>query len=174
MAARGQAMASQNPRGGVGEGGGGPRSGASPPSPTPPTEVAPRPWPVAVVEVPAKAQRRRYTAAFKRQILEAADQCESPGDVGALLRREGLYASNLHRWRKLREQGGLEGAVPPPDRGPETKTNAPMARRLHDLQRDHAKLKRKLKQAEAIIALQKKVSEILGLTLAIPESDETS
>jgi transposase len=173
MAARGQAMASQDPRGGIGEDGGGPRSGASPPSPMPPTEVAPRPWPVAVVEVPPKAQRRRFTAAFKRQILEAADQCETPGDVGALLRREGLYASNLHRWRKLREQGGLEGAVLP-DRGPETTTNTPMARRLHDLQRDHAKLKRKLKQAEAIIELQKKVSEILGLTLAIPESDETS
>ena len=173
MAARAQALAPQEPEGGIGEGEGGPRSGASPPSPMPPTEVAPRPWPVAVVEVPAKAQRRRYTAAFKRQILEAADQCETPGDVGALLRREGLYASNLHRWRKLREQGGLEGAVPP-NRGPETTTNTPMARRLHDLQRDHAKLKRKLKQAEAIIELQKKVSEILGLTLAIPESDETS
>ena len=173
MAGRAQVMALQDSGGGVGEDGEGPRSGAFPPSPTPPTEVAPRPWPVAVVEVPAKAQRRRYTAAFKRQILEAADQCETPGDVGALLRREGLYASNLHRWRKLREQGGLEGAVPP-DRGPETSTNTPMARRLHDLQRDHAKLKRKLKQAKAIIALQKKVSEILGLTLAIPESDETS
>ena len=173
MAARGQAIASQDARGGVGEGAGGPRSGAASASPTPPTEVVPRPWPVAVVEVPAKAQRRRFTAAFKRQILEAADQCEAPGDVGALLRREGLYASNLHRWRKLRELGGLAGAVPP-DRGSEAPANTPMARRLHDLQRDHAKLKRKLKQAEAIIALQKKVSEILGLTLAIPESEETS
>jgi len=103
MAGRAQVMALQDSGGGVGEDGEGPRSGAFPPSPTPPTEVAPRPWPVAVVEVPAKAQRRRYTAAFKRQILEAADQCETPGDVGALLRREGLYASNLHRWRKLRE-----------------------------------------------------------------------
>ena len=168
MAGGAQVLARQDPKGGVGEGGEGPRSGAYSPSPTPPTEVAPKPWPVAVVEVPAKAQRRRFPAAFKRQVLEAADQCETPGEVGALLRREGLYASHLHRWRKLREEGGLGGGEPP--QGPPKTPHTPMARRLHELQRDHAKLKRKLKQAEAIIALQKKVSEILGLTLA--ESDE--
>jgi len=106
------------------------------------------------------------------QILEAADQCETPGDVGALLRREGLYSSHLCRWRKLREQGGLEG-LEPQRRGPKPSPNTPMARRLQELERDNERLKRKLKRAETIIEVQKKVSEILGITLASPDPDET-
>src|SRR5262245_42532929 len=151
MVAQAQALAQREERDGTGEGGA-QRSGA--PSSPRPSEVVARPWPPPGAEVDPKPERRRYTAAFKRRILQEADQCETAGEIGALLRREGLYGSHLHRWRKLREKGESEG-LEDQRRGPKPNPNTPMARRLQELERDNQRLKRKLKRAETIIEVQK-------------------
>lgn len=112
--------------------------------------------PVAQTEVVARPKRRTFSAAYKRSILDEADRCTEPGDIGALLRREGLYSSNLTTWRRQRERGELEGAK----RG--RKPASDEAKELKRLQRENARLKRKLEQAETIIEVQKKLSQLLG------------
>lgn len=107
----------------------------------PPTEVQPR------------ARRRRFTAAYKRQIVEEAAQC-GYGEVGALLRREGLYHSNLAKWRAEYETGMLS------DKPGGPRAN-PTAAEVKRLERENARLQRKLEQAEAIIAAQKKLARLL-------------
>ena len=113
------------------------------------------------VEVKPKKPRRRLTAAYKLRVLKEADKCEGPGEVGALLRREGLYSSSLSVWRKQRAQGAL-GALSE-KRGRKTKEVNPLEKENAQLKREKAKLESKLKQAEAIIEAQKKISEILGI-----------
>lgn len=108
-------------------------------------------------EVVAKATRRQFSAAEKCRILEEADRT-AKGQIGQLLRREGIYTSHLKKWRKERETGSLE----PKKRGPEAN---PLTVENRKLRAQNAKLEKKLKQAEQIIELQKKVSEILGVTL---------
>jgi len=117
-------------------------------------------------EVVVKAERRRFTAEYKRRILQAADACTQPGEVGALLRREGLYSSHLTTWRGQRERGELQGLTPA-KRGPKAD---PQAAEVARLQRENDRLQAQLERAELIIDVQKKVSQLLGLTLSA--SDE--
>lgn len=138
-----------------------PRSGGSP---TDERAVVPVPDP----EVPAKLQRRRFTAEYRLRILKAADACKRPGEVGALLRREGLYSSHLTNWRRQREEGALRD-LRARRRGPVPKRVDP---RVTQLEAENRRLQRKLQRAETIITLQKKVAEILGIPLKPLDNDE--
>ena len=119
-------------------------------------------------EVPAKVQRRRFTAEYQRRILREADACKQHGALGALLRREGLYSSHLVNWRRQREQGELV-AGRARKRGPMPK---PVDPRVRQLEVENRRLQRKLARAETIITLQKKVAEILGIPLKPLDIDE--
>ena len=120
-------------------------------------------------EVPAKVQRRQFTAEYRRRILKEADACKKPGSLGALLRREGLYSSHLSHWRRQREQGELV-AGRARKRGP---TPTPVDPRMKQLEVENRRLQRKLARAETIITLQKKIAELLGIPLTPLDSDET-
>jgi transposase-like protein len=149
---------------GAGEATGAP-AGAARPEDTP----APgRPDP-EVVEFPTK---RRFSAEYKMRIIAEADACKSPGEVGALLRREGLYDSHLYRWRKKQREGAL-GALAPGKRGPEPDPAAPLKKKIAALERENAQLKNKLAQAETIIDVQKKVAGLLGAPLRGPGNTES-
>ena len=113
-------------------------------------------------EVPENKPRRRFTAKYKLQILEEADACTEPGQIGALLRREGLYSSNVTTWRRQRDEGQLQG-LSPKKRGRKAKAVNPLAQRVAELERETQQLRNKLKKAEIIIEVQKKISEILGI-----------
>ena len=123
--------------------------------------------------VPTMAQRRRFTAKEKLRILEEADKCTNPGEMGALLRREGIYSSYLSRWRRERERGQLTG-LSPKKRGPKPAADEALMDRMARLERENKRLQARLAQAEAIIEAQKKLSEILGLDPLEKESDERS
>jgi transposase-like protein len=114
--------------------------------------------------VSERAARRRFTAEYKLRVLRQGDTCAGTGELGALLRREGLYSSHLTTWRRQREQGGL-AALSPMKRGRPAVPSSPLARRVAELERENGRLTQRLKQAETIIAVQKKVSEILGIPL---------
>ena len=116
---------------------------------------------VADPEVPAKARRRRFTKSYKLEILEEADRCGRPGELGALMRREGLYWSHLSKWRQQRDQGQLESLSA--RKSTQTKGQAG-PRRIRELEARNRKLQRDLDQARTIIDVQKKLSEMLGLT----------
>jgi transposase-like protein len=107
-------------------------------------------------EVAEKAVRRRFTAEYKLRILKEADACTKQGQVGALLRREGLYSSNLTAWRRRIDEG-----LVPKKRGPVARTPDLNVRRIAQQERDIARLTHKLKQAELIIEVQKKVAALL-------------
>ena len=113
-------------------------------------------------EVVEKKRRRKFTAKYKLKILEEADSCTQPGQMGALLRREGLYSSNLTCWRRQRENGILR-ALRPKKRGRKQIEKNPLSERVSLLERENRKLRNKLQQAEKIIEVQKKISEILGI-----------
>lgn len=121
-------------------------------------------------EVVAKAKRKRFTAAEKLQILREVEACRGSGEIGALLRREGIYSSYLTTWRKQRELGELDG-LSPHKRGP--KPN-PEAIELAKLRREHARLQERMRRAELIIDVQKKVARMLGETIETPELDDPS
>jgi len=120
-------------------------------------------------EVPAKVERRRFTAEYRLRIVKQADACKKPGELGALLRREGLYASYLSTWRRQREQGARRD-MRAQKRGPKPR---PVDPRVQELETDNRRLQRKLQRAETIITLQKKVAEILGIPLKPLDIDET-
>jgi transposase-like protein len=120
-------------------------------------------------EVPAKPQRRRFSAEYRLRILKQADACKKPGDLGALLRREGLYSSLLTNGRRQREQGALQ-EMRGRRRGP---TPRPIDPRVKQLEAENRRLQRKLQRAETIITLQKKVAEILGIPLKPLDNDES-
>ena len=113
-------------------------------------------------EVSEKKARRKFTAKYKLRILDEAEKCTQPGQIGSLLRREGLYSSNLTTWRKQRDEGQLQG-LRPKKRGRKAKPVNPLARRVAELERETQRLRKKLKKAELIIDVQKKISEILGI-----------
>ena len=119
-------------------------------------------------EVPDKAVRRHFTAEYKLRILNEADACTEAGSLGSLLRREGLYASNLNTWRGQRERGVLS-ALTPKKRGRKESVRDPLVADNEKLRRDNERLTNRLRQAEIIIDVQKKVSQILGIPLASPE-----
>lgn len=124
---------------------------------------------VPEVEVAEKAARRQFNAEYKRKILKEADACTQEGEIGALLRREGLYSSHLSVWRAARERGEIAGLAPK-KRGPKVTPPDPRDRKIAELEREQRRLKSRLERAEALVDLQKKVSAILGI--ALPESDE--
>lgn len=120
-------------------------------------------------EVPAKAQRRRYSVDYKLQILDEADRATQPGEVAALLRREGLYSSHLAAWRKQRREGTLaSGGQKRGRKGKDARD-----KRIAELERDNQRLTKKLDQAETIIEVQKKLSRLLGIEQAIDENTES-
>jgi len=120
--------------------------------------------------VPEKPVRRRFTAEYKIRVLREVDRCTEPGQLGALLRREGLYSSHLTSWRQQREAGTLAGLTPK-RRGPKPDPNAPLIAENQRLKRENQRLAVKLRQAEVIIEVQKKLSEVLGIPLPPPESN---
>ena len=124
-------------------------------------------------EVPEKKPRRKFTAKYKLRILAEADACTQPGQMGALLRREGLYSSNLTTWRKQRDQGLLQ-AMSPKKRGRKLKQKNPLAERVAQLEKENRRLQDKLKKAETIIEVQKKISEILGINQNPEDSERSS
>ena len=121
------------------------------------------------VEVLAKATRRRFSAAYKLKILCEAEACTQPGELGALLRREGLYFSNVRTWRAQREAGELSGLAPK-QRGPAPQAPNPLAAKVAVLEREVTRQTARAERAEALVELQKKVSELLGI--ALPRNGE--
>ena len=123
------------------------------------------------VEVLAKPKRRRFTVEYKLRILREAEKCTGRGELGALLRREGLYSSTVSNWRRARERGDLSGTGIG-KRGPNAKPQDGRDRRIRELQRENKRLRSRLERAEALIDVQKKVSELLGADLH--QTDEES
>ena len=118
----------------------------------------------------AKAKRRRFTAEYKRKILKEADACER-GELGALLRREGLYSSHLIEWRRALDAGELAGLTPR-KRGPKVQAPDPLAAKLAASEREIARLKAENAKLQLICDVQKKVSLLLGVTLPKVDDDE--
>ena len=121
-------------------------------------------------EVSAKAERRKFSAAYKRSILAEADQ-GGPGDIAGILRREGLYSSHLTTWRKQRESGEIAG-LEPRKRGKKPVPKNPLAGDVRRLERENRRLQKRLRQAEIIIDVQKKLCDLLGLTVPPIEQSE--
>jgi transposase-like protein len=122
-------------------------------------------------EVPEKARRRKFSAEYKLRILRLADSCTDPGSLGRLLRKEGLYSSNLTTWRRQRDQGILQG-LKPAKRGRKPSEPNPLLPELEQLRKENERLVKRLNRAELIIDVQKKVSQMLGLET--PERSEDS
>jgi transposase-like protein len=116
-------------------------------------------------EVVPKAKRRLFSVAYKKRILTEVDGCTEAGQIGAILRREGLYSSHLSTWRRQRERGELAGG-----QGRPAKVEA--EQELIHLRQENERLQQRLAQAEAIIDVQKKVSQLIGLTLNNSQWDE--
>jgi transposase len=115
-------------------------------------------------EVVAKAQRRRFTAEYKRRIVREADRCTTTGAIGALLRREGLYSSYLTTWRAARDRGELEGLAPK-QRGPKVVAPDPRDKTIAEQEREIGKWRKRAERAEALVEVQKKVAALLGTPL---------
>ena len=111
-------------------------------------------------EVPAKARRRRFTAKYKQKILREVEQCRQPGEIGALLRREGLYSSHLAAWRAARDAG-----LAPKRRGTKPRVRDGQAQRLAELEREMTRWKARAERAEFLVEFQKKIAAILGIEL---------
>ena len=122
-------------------------------------------------EVSDKAARRRFSAEYKRRIVGEADRCTKPGELGALLRREGLFSSTLSTWRRQREAGELAG-LRPAKRGRKGKPEDARDKRNAELERKNRRLEAKLEQAQTVIAIQKKVASLLGIPLKSADEEE--
>ena len=120
------------------------------------------------IEVVAKASRRRFTVEYKRKVVREAEGCKTPGAVGALLRREGLYSSHLTTWRAARERGELAGA--PKTRGPARRVVDPRDKRISELERERTRWQKRAERAEALVELQKQVAALLGTPLTTEPS----
>jgi transposase len=118
-----------------------------------------------------KTPYRRFSAREKLRILEEADACTEPGEIGALIRREGIYSSYLSRWRRARDRGQLDG-LGSKKRGPKRAVEQELAEENAALRRENERLRSRLKQAETIIEVQKKLSQMLGLETSAQESTE--
>ena len=128
--------------------------------------------PRSPTEVTSKAKRRRFTAEYKRKVLQEADAC-ARGELGALLRREGLYSSHLVEWRRLRE-AGEKSALAAKKRGPKVSAPEPLAAKLAEVERENARLRAENTKLQIICDVQKKVSLLLGVTLPVIPDDESS
>jgi transposase len=122
-------------------------------------------------EVLEKAQRRIYTAEYKLRILQETDTC-SEGQIGAVLRREGLYSSHLTTWRRQRQAGQL-AALTDNKRGRKPTPENPLSAEVERLRRENERLSQRLQQAELIIDIQKKASAILNITLERNNTDNS-
>jgi transposase len=129
------------------------RSGGAASAPPPPE-----------TEVVAKPKRRRFTAEYRLRILEEADACTEPGEVGRLLRREGLYSSHLTAWRKAQRDGALRGLASK-KRGVKPKESNPLDPKVRELEAKVARLERELHKAHTILDVQEKVAGLLGFDL---------
>jgi len=134
---------------------------ASEPSQTPDPEVLPKP------------KRRTFTAAYKADILRQAEACTKKGELGALLRREGLYSSHLSKWRRQRERGALAGLTPK-KRGRKEDPNKQLQAEVERLRRANQRLEDELSKARAVIDIQKKVAMLLGVPVTTHESEVQS
>jgi len=123
-------------------------------------------------EVAATAKRRQFSPSERRRILAAADRCSKFGEIGALLRREGIYSSQLATWRKRRE-ATEHAALAPQKRGPKADPAIAESRRVAELTKDNERLRRKLAQAHTIIDVQKKLCTLLGLPTAEDPPEES-
>jgi transposase len=123
-------------------------------------------------EVKEKAQRRHYTAEYKLRILQETDHC-SEGQIGAILRREGLYSSHLTTWRRQRQAGQL-AALRDDKRGRKAVPSLPLQAEVERLQKENQRLSQQLAQAEVLIEIQKKASAILNITLEMHKSDNNN
>jgi transposase len=110
-------------------------------------------------QVSEKTRRRQFSAKYKLDILEEADSCTQQGEVGSLLRREGIYSSHLSNWRKQRDAGALAALSKPRGRKPRSDSGDT---RIAELEHEVKRLRHKLEQAETIIDVQKKLSQMLG------------
>ena len=115
-------------------------------------------------EVIAKPKRRRFTAEYRLRILEEADRCAGAGEVGQLLRREGLYSSHLANWRKARHDGALRG-LSSKKRGAKPKASNPLESKVRELEAKVARLEKDLHKAHTILDVQEKVAGLLGFSL---------
>ena len=115
-------------------------------------------------EVAAKPRRRRFTAEYRLRILEEAERCRKSGEVGQLLRREGLYSSHLTAWRKARHNGALRGLAEK-KRGAKPKGNNPLEPKVRELESKVARLEKELHKAHTILDVQEKVAGLLGFHL---------
>ena len=115
-------------------------------------------------EVVAKPKRRRFTAEYRLRIVEEADRCQAPGDVGRLLRREGLYSSHLTKWREAHRNGALHG-LRSKKRGVKPKTSNPLEPKVRELEVKVARLEKDLHTAHTILDVQEKVAGLLGFSL---------
>ena len=118
-----------------------------------------------------KTPYRRFSAKEKLRILEEADACTEPGEIGALIRREGIHSSYLSRWRRARDRGQLDG-LSGKKRGPKRTVDQELAEENAALRRENERLRARLEQAETIIEVQKKLSQMLGLATPTQESPE--
>jgi transposase-like protein len=115
-------------------------------------------------EVAAKPRRRQFTAAYRLRILEEADRCTTSGEIGQLLRREGLYSSHLSNWRKAQREGSL-AALASKKRGARPKARNPLEPKVRQLEAENARLKAELHKAHTILDVQEKVAGLLGFDL---------
>lgn len=155
------AQAAQGPRAGDTERSGGERSEAPRSGGFPALERATSAPEVPDPEVAARPKRRQFTAEYKLRIVREADACKGLGEIGALLRREGLYSSHLVVWRRQREEAA-QAQLKARKRGPKAKLKDP---RVKQLERENARLQRQLKRVELLLDIQKKAGEILGIPL---------
>ena len=115
-------------------------------------------------EVVAKPKRRKFAAQYRLRILEEAESCTQPGEVGRLLRREGLYSSHLTEWRRARREGSLQGLTPS-KRGRKPAERNPLSAKVHELEAKVARLEKELHTAHTILDVQGKVAGLLGFSL---------
>jgi transposase-like protein len=120
-----------------------------------------------------KPTRRQFTAQYKLRVLQEAQRCSEPGQLGQLLRREGLYSSNLRTWKRQRERGELSG-LSPKKRGRKAKRKDPVELENQELRAENLRLRSQLKKAQTIIEVQKKLSDVLGTPLAGESTSEKS
>lgn len=123
-------------------------------------------------EVSDRAKRRRFTAAYKLSVLRELDSCTESGEIGAVLRREGLYSSHIAKWRDKRAAGELQ-ALEPRKRGRRARARHPLEAEVARLEREKAKLAEELRKAKLIISVQKKLATLLGIPASeLPEESE--
>jgi transposase len=123
-----------------------------------------------VTEVTEKAKRRTFPVEYKRRIVKQADACKAPGEIGALLRREGLYSSQLATWRGARDRGELAPGAATKKRGPTATPPDPRDKKIAELERDLVRQTKRAERAEAIAEIQKKVAALLGRPFPSEES----